>query len=506
MTTERTTGRFPYCLRLSDEGALEQSKEPRMVLLYSLYEPHQDPADLPPSDVFSHNAMHNIRDLMNVRPKAEPPYSSAERSAVEDWRQRVEQQVTTRISSYRYKPSYQKSTLSYARPSDERPTYTEHRMLQISELRDLILDFAGPAAQIRALHVSRSWRSSVFAIISSGMSANTYRRLLSSRCSAVEHGQLIDENALAPLQPSSEEMRDFEANFDSTYKRWCKARVGWSLYLPAKCAQRRDLPSSLAETLNHLDWSQRDDAFRTTYSVSRETDIYWLDLSQLEINPYLEALFAEEHQSKHRLGRWEICLRKAASSPQTLLLNSFLSSKALLNAIGSMHVTSPPCRALGIYHNDIWETHMNGSNTLLTRIRNDQGVRISELLEALRQVAPIVLEAWFKSTEWLVKEIPQAHWIDNLWRVSGAPTVRIFLDNVDMSDDVHTINSSASLEELDAWRAASPLVLGLSSHITRAAQMNAEPLRRTREKEWISEDLIEPAESTTGRYHINWNS
>jgi len=481
-----------------------------MVLLYSLYEPHQDPAGLPPSDVFMHNSEHSMSDLMNVRPKAEPPYSNAERSAVEDWRQQVEQQVTTRISSYRYKPSYHpsyhKNTLFYARPNDERPTYTEHRMLQISELRDLILQFAGPAAQIRALHVSRSWRSSVFAIISSGMPATTYRKPLSSRCNTVEHGQLIDENAMAPLQPSSEEMRDFEANFDRIHKRWCRARVGWSLYFPAKCVQRRDLPSSLSDTLNNMDLGQRGDAFRMTYSVSRETDIYWLDLSQLEINPYLEALFAEEHQSKHRLGRWEICLRKAANSPQTLLLNSFLSSKALLDAIGSMHVTSPPCRALGIYHDDFWKMHGNGRNTLLTRIRNDQGVRISELLEALQRIAPIVLEAWFKSTEWLVKEIPQAHWIDNLWRTSGASTIRIYLDNVGMSDDVHMINSSPSLEEFDAWETANPLVLGLSSHITRAAQMNAEPLRRTREKEWISEDLIEPAESTTGRYHINWNS
>ena len=73
-----------------------------------------------------------------------------------------------------------------------------------------------------------------------------------------------------------------------------------------------------------------------------------------------------------------------------------------------------------------------------------------------------------------------------------------------MSDDVHMFSSCDSAEEVHAWWTANPLVLGLSSHITRAALMKSEPLRRSREMEWISEDLIEPAESTIGRHPINW--
>ncbi|KAI4925391.1 hypothetical protein J4E85_007270 [Alternaria conjuncta] len=139
-------------------------------------------------------------------------------------------------------------------------------------------------------------------------------------------------------------------------------------------------------------------------------------------------------------------------------------------------------------------------------IRNDQGVRIAELLDALQRFAPVLLETWFKNTEWLVGEIRQAHWIDDIWTIPGAPTFRIYLDNVDMSDDAHLIDLNPSGEEIDAFMTANPLVLGLSSHITRAAQMNAEPFRRSREKAWISEDLIEPAQSTTGRHPISWDT
>jgi len=473
-----------------------------MLLLQSLYKQYHNPKASHSSNIRDNNELNDLFDIWNRRPKVEPPYSCTERSAVEAWRQQVERQVKTRISSYRCTVLNTQDTLPCLELSVGGYTSTEHRMFRIPELLDAILHFAGPVAQIRALRVLKGWHRSAMAVISSCNTAVPFRA--SPLCMPAEHGKLIDEDVMAPLQPSSDEMKIFELDFERVYERWGSKGSG-ALYFPAKCAQRRDLPGPLSETLNHLDSTQPSDAFPWNHRVriSRETDIYWLDLSQFEVNPYLEALFAEEHQSKHRLGRWEICLR-AAASPQTLLLDPLLSNKALLDVLGSMHVTSPPCRALGIYHDDYSKTHTNGRNTLLTRIRNDQGVRISELLNALQQVAPIVLETWFKSTEWLVGEILQGHWIDDIWKVPGAPTIRIFLDNVDMSDDVHMFSSCDSAEEVHAWWTANPLVLGLSSHITRAALMKSEPLRRSREMEWISEDLIEPAESTTGRHPINW--
>ncbi|KAI4710739.1 hypothetical protein J4E89_004329 [Alternaria sp. Ai002NY15] len=495
-------------MSLHDPVAPNVSKagmNPRMAFLYSLYKPHQDPTNLPLKTLEQDNFMNELRDNSNVRPKVEPSYSCIERSAVEAWRQQVEQQVKTRISGYRCTVANTQETPRCVKLGVRDYVRTEHRMLQIPELLDVILQFAGPAAQIRALRVSKPWHRSAMAVISSCNTAVPFRA--SPLCMPAEHGKLVDEDAMAPLPPTSEEMKRFELDVERIYDSWGKSKDRRAYYFPAKCAQRRDLPSHLSKILNHVDTSQPSEAFPWNHNVriSRETDIYWLDLSQFEVNPYLEALFAEEHQSKHLLGRWEICLRKAASSLETLLLNSSLSSKALLDAIGSMHVTHPPCRALGIYHHDFSRRTPCGSNALLTRVRNDHGIRVDEFMDALQNSLPAIRDTWLMNADQLVEEIQQAHWIDDIWTIPGVPTIRVYLDNVDMLDERNVINPVPSSDEFLAYYHARGRVLGLSSHITRAAQMDAEPFRRSREKAWISEDLIEPAESTTGRHPINWH-
>ena len=492
--------------RSTPEGALAWSKEPRMLLLQSLYKQYHNPKRPVSEQIGSQNIMNDLRDNCNVRPKVEPPYSCTERSAVEAWRQQVERQVKTRISGYRCTAANTQETLRCVKLGVRDYVRTEHRMFQIPELLDVILQFAGPAAQIRALRVSKPWHRSAMAVISSCNTAVPFRA--SPLCMPAEHGKLIDEDVMAPLQPSSEEMKSFELDVERINEIWGKSKGRKAYYFPAKCAQRRDLPSHLSEILNHVDTSQPSEAFPWNHNVriSRETDIYWLDLSQFEVNPYLEALFAEEHQSKHLLGRWEICLRKAASSPETLLLNSSLASKALLDAIGSMHVTHPPCRALGIYHHDFSRYTPCGSNVLLARVRNDHGIRVDEFMGALQNSLPAIRDTWLMNADRLVEEIQQAHWIDDIWTIPGAPAIRVYLDNVDMLDERNVINLVPSSDEFLAYHHARARVLGLSSHITRAAQMDAEPFRRSREKAWISEDLIEFAESTTGRHPINWHT
>ncbi|KAI4909410.1 hypothetical protein J4E90_008107 [Alternaria incomplexa] len=139
------------------------------------------------------------------------------------------------------------------------------------------------------------------------------------------------------------------------------------------------------------------------------------------------------------------------------------------------------------------------------KVSNDHGIRVDEFMGALQNSLPAIRDTWLMNADRLVEEIQQAHWIDDIWTIPGAPTIRVYLDNVDMLDERNVINLVPSSDEFLAYHHARARVLGLSSHITRAAQMDAEPFRRSREKAWISEDLIEPAESTTGRHPINWH-
>ncbi|KAI4943188.1 hypothetical protein J4E91_009628 [Alternaria rosae] len=46
---------------------------------------------------------------------------------------------------------------------------------------------------------------------------------------------------MAPLQPSSEEMKRFELDFERVYKRWGKSKGSGALYFPAKCVQSADM-------------------------------------------------------------------------------------------------------------------------------------------------------------------------------------------------------------------------------------------------------------------------
>ncbi|KAI0585082.1 hypothetical protein TUN199_05084 [Pyrenophora tritici-repentis] len=227
---------------------------------------------------------------------------------------------------------------------------------------------------------------------------------------------------------------------------------------------------------------------------------------QFTINPYLQAFFAENDQITHRLGRWEICLN-AAATPETLTLNTFLSSKVLLDAVASMHITNPPCRAIGLYHHNSSMMAKCGWKRLLARLGNNDDIRIGELLDALKRSAPTVLTAWVRNSEWLAYGILQhTHWIDDVWILPGVPTIELHLDNVDMSDSaIHIDEVKIGAATMDTFNAAATASLGLRSHVTRIAEMNAMPFRRSRERAWISEDLIEPAESTTGRHPINWD-
>jgi hypothetical protein len=88
----------------------------------------------------------------------------------------------------------------------------------------------------------------------------------------------------------------------------------------------------------------------------------------------------------------------------------------------------------------------------------------------------------------------------------GTPRFRIHLDNTDMSNELPPSEPITSAEMWNAANTAAVATLGYSAHITRTAYMCAEPFRRSREREWVPDELIEPAKSTTGRHPINWDT
>jgi hypothetical protein len=175
-----------------------------------------------------------------------------------------------------------------------------------------------------------------------------------------------------------------------------------------------------------------------------------------------------------------------------------------------MQVTYPPCRSLAIYYYEPSAVAMWGTHTLLKRVRRDDGIRVADLLEALKVTAPDLLSRWILNAEQLREKIKVAHWIDDLWKIPGTPRFRNYLECADMSDEkvqADSLNpSDVSISSAGAAITAAEATLGYPAHITRTAYISADPFRRSREREWILEDLIEPARSSIGRHPINWDT
>jgi hypothetical protein len=174
---------------------------------------------------------------------------------------------------------------------------------------DLILSFAGPRAQVVALDVSEVWRDSAISGISSRKNLDGF--CFSVPCEPIEYGYPIDPDG-AESRPSIDEIKNFGVQPHSLIERQRRTLgpLGYKyLYFPARFTQIRDLPDDIAQALDALDIEQKHDFQFGVVSSPRDTATFWLDLSQVQINPYFDCLFTHNNRIKHHLGRWEITLR-----------------------------------------------------------------------------------------------------------------------------------------------------------------------------------------------------
>ena len=230
--TIRWHPRLPMLLSPRKTAIPNGNWTPRASLLCAMYEPGLDPETLPPQALQAHNVLNDRRDVTNSRPKVPACYSDAEKSTVESWRQQVKELVETRISDYRCpRPEAAVASSEPSLCSHQHTYRSENRMLQIAELLDLILYFAGPVAQLQSLRVSRSWRASALSAIRNSSNADAFR--FPHPCTPVEYGQLIEDGIAAPLQPSPDEIKQFSLHVEQTMKQRSDSKYSKKLYLPA---------------------------------------------------------------------------------------------------------------------------------------------------------------------------------------------------------------------------------------------------------------------------------
>ena len=195
---------------------------PKDRFLFSIYHPNGDTAE---AELF--RGVNYERDVLNLPIHTSPPYSPSERLAVEHWRRHVGRAVDARIALYRTRKQDVTSSTNEQRPCQR----TEHSMFQIPELLDILLDYAGPEAQIRAISISAAWRASAISTIGSLKNVESFRS--QPGCAPTQYGNIIDWESQTPLQPDSDEITQFGLHAAHTLDRRAKARFSEYIYFPA---------------------------------------------------------------------------------------------------------------------------------------------------------------------------------------------------------------------------------------------------------------------------------
>jgi hypothetical protein len=166
------------------------------------------------------------------------PCSKAEGNAVQEWRTRVQDQITERISAFdRLLTDSSRPSKPSSLPSPNRILHTEHRLFRITELLGLILKSAGPEVQVQALAVSALWRSSAIDII--GSQKNTYGFRSLPGQDAIQYGQVISSHCDLPY-PTSDQLEDFFAHIETLILVARRGGAGMEdiyTYIPAYCTQ-----------------------------------------------------------------------------------------------------------------------------------------------------------------------------------------------------------------------------------------------------------------------------
>jgi hypothetical protein len=254
--------------------------------LYSLYRWH----DEPPFPKPEHRIPPEIRikeelNFNNRKPSYTCIYLTDESNAVQEWREQVRERMTARISAFRLLPTgssgFSSHSSSSIRPLSDQTHHNEHRVLLITELLCLILEFAGPESQVKALAVSLLWRSSALAVV--GSQKNMYRfRSPSGHVPTIEYSQVIASH-MRPPRPTCDEQEKFGRHMDIMMRQRRSLVIERIIYPLAQYTQLPELPPEMRDRLFLLGIAQTQ--FSGNALASKPIADHWLDLSQVEMNP-----------------------------------------------------------------------------------------------------------------------------------------------------------------------------------------------------------------------------
>ncbi|KAF2003656.1 hypothetical protein P154DRAFT_519880 [Amniculicola lignicola CBS 123094] len=152
----------------------------------------------------------------------------------------------------------------------------------------------------------------------------------------------------------------------------------------------------------------------------------WMDLSQFDFNPQFLSLFANSILTAS--GVVEITL------PPRILSADISGWHSLPNTAMEYldsHLTHPPVVSLNI---STWVPQLSESKPRprkalhIFNIRNEKGIRILQLVSAMKNAYGLAIEHWLHWTKVLRTIVDEMHWDQDIWIIGNAPKLLISLD------------------------------------------------------------------------------
>ena len=416
-----------------------------------------------------------------LQPEEMPTTSDAERERLQEFRRVWLQLIDTRIASYEIIPIKQltpPSPLMAKSRSNSNAGSASNRVFGIAELLEKILRHANSSAHLIALSVCHKWKDVALHIMRPSNVIHDFA--YAYPCPPVKFGDRVPQQ-LNWLPATTEEFDYLAFEFEQN--------LGWErdgIYRGMLRFEESDRPNIIKTVcypgrITMASNATSDQIYGAKFSYYEqllwndiELDFHyharhvhlpkWVDVTQFRLNAYFANLIQDAFEVIN--GLYEISLQPSCPIDSGSTWDSL--PPAAMSYLATQFITQPPVISLNV---STWIPMMDKPRVRkalhIVNVRNDNGIRVSELLAAMKAASGLAVEHWKYWARLLYAAVKNGHPKQDFWVVDGRPKLLISLDPF-----VSGESSATSLHYLSC--------------------MHALPDRDKRQEEWLPKKIWYP--------------
>ncbi|KAJ4344839.1 uncharacterized protein N0V89_012583 [Didymosphaeria variabile] len=353
------------------------------------------------------------------------------------------QLINTRIDSYEITPikhDIPSSPLMAEASSDFNVGSASNRVFRIAELLEKRLRHANSSVHLIALSVSHEWRDVALYIMRPSSVANDFAHAYP--CPPVKFGDRIPEQLNNWLPATTEEFDDLLAELelnlpwdrDGIYRSMDRFQMSdrpniiKTVCFPGRITMASNATSRQVYAPQVFSSEQLmgvDIDVNLHYHCRRVYVPKWVDVTQFRLNPYFANLFQDAFETIN--GLYEISLQPPCPTDSGSTWDSL--PPAAMNYLATQFLTQPPVISLNV---STWIPMMNKPRVRkalhIINVRNEDGIRVSELIAAMKAASGLAVEHWKHWARLLRVAVQNGHPKQDFWIVDGRPKLLVSVD------------------------------------------------------------------------------